>query len=111
MRRVLRAAARLCGLSLDGTSKPPQKAARRFLLERPVPPSWTHKEWELLAWTIRYHRGGEPKTTNSAFAALHSGQQSNVRALARVLRPARGQGKAGSDRRGGLQVEKTAAAV
>src|SRR6266404_2854588 len=111
MRRVLRAAARLCGLSLDGTSKPPQKAARRFLLERPVPPSWTHKEWELLAWTIRYHRGGEPKTTNSAFAALHSDQQSNVRALAGVLRLARGLRKSGIEHCGGFRVEKTAAAV
>jgi CHAD domain-containing protein len=111
MRRVLRAAARLCGLSLDGTSKPPQKAARRFLLERPVPPSWTHKEWELLAWTIRYHRGGEPKTTNSAFAALHPDQQANVRALAGVLRLARGLRKSGIEHCGGFRVEKTVAAV
>jgi hypothetical protein len=111
MRRVLRSAARLCGLNLKGTSKPSQKAARRFLLERPVPPSWTRKEWELLAWTVRYHRGAEPKTSNSAFGRLQQSQQTNVRALAGVLRLARGLRKCKIEPCRGLRVEKTAAAV
>jgi len=111
MRRVLRAAARLCGISLKGAGKPPIKAARRFLLERPAPPSWTHKEWELLAWAVRYHRGTEPKTANNGFAALHEDQQANVRALAGVIRLARGLRKCNIERTSGFRVEKTAAAV
>jgi CHAD domain-containing protein len=115
MRRVLRGAARLCGLNLEGTNKPSQKAARRFLLERPVPPSWTHKEWELLAWTVRYHRGAEPKSQpnklNSAFARLHENQQNNVRALAGVIRLARGLRKCKIELCSGLRVEQTAPAV
>jgi len=111
MRRVLRGAARLCGLRLKGTSKPAQKVARRFLLERPMPPSWTRKEWELLAWTVRYHRGPEPTTTSRAFARLHEDQQTNVRALAGVIRLARGLRKCGTEHCSGFRVEKTAAAV
>ena len=110
MRRVLRGAARLCGLRLK-TSKPAQKAARRFLLERPVPPSWSRKEWELLAWTVRYHRGPEPTSKSSAFARLHEDQQTNVRALAGVIRLTRGLRKCGIEHCSGFRVEKTAAAV
>lgn len=110
MRRVLRGAARLCGLSLKGTSKP-HKVARRFLMERPVPPAWTHKQWELLAWTVRYHRGAEPKATNSAFSRLHEDQQNKVRALAGVIRLARGLRKCKIEHCNGFRVEKTAAAV
>src|SRR6266436_2555440 len=95
MRRVLRGAARLCRISMKGAGRPPIKAARRFLLERPAPPSWTHKEWELLAWAVRYHRGTEPKTANNGFAALHEDQQANVRALAGVIRRARARWPAG----------------
>jgi CHAD domain-containing protein len=115
MRRVLRGAARLCGLTLKDGGKPPQKAARRFLLGCPVPPSWTQKEWELLAWTVRYHRGAEPKTkpnpSSSAFARLHEDQQGNVRALAGVIRLTRGLRKCGIEQCSGFRVEKTAAAV
>jgi CHAD domain-containing protein len=115
MRRVLRGAARLCGLALKGADKPPQKAARRFLLGCPVPPSWTQKEWELLAWTVRYHRGAEPKieanASSSHFARLREEQQSSVRALAGVIRLARGLRKCGIEQCNGFRVEKTAAAV
>lgn len=112
MRRLLRGAARLCGINLRGTGKPHKKAVRQFLLERPAPPSWTHREWELLAWTVRYHRGAEPKTrTDSAFARLHEDQQANVRALAGVVRLARGLRKCKIERCNGFRVEKTAAAV
>jgi CHAD domain-containing protein len=111
MRRVLRAAARLCGLRLKGKSKPAQKVARRFLLERPMPPSWTRQEWELLAWTVRYHRGPEPTTTSSAFLRLHEDQRTNVRALAGVIRLTRGLRKCGIEHCSGFRVEKTAAAL
>jgi CHAD domain-containing protein len=111
MRRVLRASARLCGLRLKGTSEPPQKSARRFLDQRPVPPSWTRKEWELLGLAVRYHRGAEPTTANGAFAKLHEDQQANVRALAGILRLARGLRKSGIEQGVGFRAEKTAAAV
>jgi CHAD domain-containing protein len=111
LRRVLRAAARLCGLRLKGASKPAQKVARRFLLERPMPPSWTRQEWELLAWTVRYHRGPEPTIKSSAFARLHEEQQTRVRALAGIIRLARGLRKCGIEHCSGFRAEKTAAAV
>jgi exopolyphosphatase/pppGpp-phosphohydrolase len=111
MRRVLRAAARLCGLRLKGTEKPRQKSARRFLCQQPVPPSWTRKEWELLASTVRYHRGAEPATTTGTFAKLREDQQASVRALAGVLRLARGLRKSGIEQGVGFRAEKTAAAV
>jgi CHAD domain-containing protein len=111
LRRVLRAAARLSGMRVKGSRKPVQKAARHFLLERPIPPSWTRKEWELLAWTVRYHRGPEPTGSSNAFARLHADQQTNVRALAGVIRLARGLRKCGTEHCNGLRVEKTAAAV
>ncbi len=111
MRRILRAAARLSGLSLKGRDSSPQKARRQFLLDRPVPPSWTPKEWELLAWTVRYDRGAEPKLKNNAFARLREEQQMNVRALAGVIRVARGLRKCGIENCTGLRAEKTSAAV
>ena len=115
MRRVLRASARLCGLTLRAAGKPSRKAARRFLLERPVPPSWARKEWELLAWTVRYHRGAEPQIqpdkASNAFARLREDQQMNVRALAGMIRLARGLRKCGIEHCNGFRAEKTAAAV
>jgi len=112
MRRVLRGAARFCGLSLKDSGKPPQKAARQFLLERPVPPSWSRKEWELLAWTVRYHRGGEPKNApGSAFSRLDQDQQASVRALAGVVRLARGLRKCKIEHTHSFRAEKTTAAV
>lgn len=111
MRRVLRSSARLCGLRLKDTNKAPQKSARDFLQERPVPPSWTRKEWELLAFTVRYHRGAEPGSANGAFAKLHEDQQANVQALAGILRLARGLRKSGVEHGFGFRAEKTAAAV
>src|SRR4029077_9959987 len=110
-RRFLRAAARLCGLRLKGSSKPPQKTARHFLLERPVPPPGPRKEWELLAATVRYYRGAEPTTQSGAFAKLPEGQQANVRALAGILRLARGLRKSGIEHCNGFRAEKTAAPV
>jgi hypothetical protein len=111
MRRILRAAARLSGLRLKGRDSSPQKASRQFLLDRPVPPSWTPKEWELLAWTVRYHRGAEPKLKNNAFARLREEQQMNVRALAGIIRLALGLRKCGIENCTGLRVERTSAAV
>jgi len=113
MRRILRAAARLSGLRVKGTKGARQKAARRFLLELPAPPSWTQRQWELLAWTVRYRRGGEPKGKNKdgGFARLHEDQQMNVRALAGLVRLARGLRKCGVEDWVEFPAEKTSAAV
>ena len=111
LRRVLRASARLCGLRLKGTSRSRQKSAHRFLRQQPVPPSWTRREWDLLASTVRYHRGAEPTTASGAFAKMHEDQQANVCALAGILRLARGLRKAGIEQSAGFRAEKTSAIV
>ena len=111
MRRVLRAAARLHGVSGTQRAGSPQKAALRFLRELPMPPSWTLEEWELLAWTVRFHRGAEPNTDGGAFARLPEEQQRNVRALAGVLRLARALRKCGVDTCAGMRAEKSTDAV
>lgn len=110
LRRVLRGASRLSGLKMKGTGAP-QKAARLFLVERPVPPSWTLAEWELLAWSVRYSRGKEPKTENSAFSRLPEELQGDIRAIAGVIRLARGLRKCGIENCNGMRAEKSAAAV
>src|SRR6266446_5061860 len=46
-RRILLAAARLHGVGDADTGKPPQKAARKFLLGLPLPPGWSSEDWEL----------------------------------------------------------------
>jgi exopolyphosphatase/pppGpp-phosphohydrolase len=96
---------------LKGSSNPRQKAACRFLLDLPVPPSWSHEEWELLAWTVRYHRGAEPKVKNNAFARLSAEQQGNVRALAGLIRLARGLRKCGVETCVGLRAENAEEAI
>jgi CHAD domain-containing protein len=111
MRRVLRAAARLCGINVKGSSGPSRKAARRFLLERPAPPSWTLEEWELLAWVVRYHRGPEPSMKKNAFTRLHAEQQMNVRAVAGIIRLARGLRSCGVETCAGLRAEKSVDAI
>lgn len=109
-RRILQNAARLCGMRFKGADNPPQKAARRFLLSLPVPPTWQPEEWDLLAWTVRFYRGAEPNG-DGAFSKLPEEQRMNVRALAGVLRLARGLRKCGIPNYNGLRAEKTAAAV
>ena len=111
MRRILRAAARLSGLRIKGGKGTRQKAARRFLHELPAPPSWTHRQWELLAWAVRYQRGGEPKVKDNSFAHLHEDQQMHVRALAGLVRLARGLRKCGIEESAEFPAAKTSAAV
>jgi CHAD domain-containing protein len=111
MRRIVRAAARLSGMRVKGSKGASEKAARRFLHELPAPPSWTHARWELLAWTVRYNRGLEPKIKENAFARLHQEQQMDIRGLAGVIRVARGLRKCGVRNGEGLRAEKTSAAI
>jgi CHAD domain-containing protein len=110
-RRILRAAARLHGIgaSLDGKS--PGKSAQKFLLALALPPGWTGEEWELLAATVRYHRGAEPKTKHQAFGNLSEEQRKTVKALAGVLRLARVLRKYGVEASSSLRAEKSVDAL
>jgi exopolyphosphatase/pppGpp-phosphohydrolase len=111
MRRVLRAAARLHGVGADVGGKSPQKAARRFLSDLPLPPSWTYEEWELLGWAVRYHRGPEPTNDTGHFSRIAEDQQKSVQAVAGVLRLARALRKCDVNTCEGMRAEKTADAI
>jgi CHAD domain-containing protein len=110
-RRVLRAAARLHGVGAALDHKAPQKAARNFLRELPLPCGWSSEEWELLAWTVRYHRGAEPKPKHKGFAELPTAQQNRVRALAGVLRLGRALRKDGIESGAGFRGENSPQAI
>ncbi len=111
MRRVLRAAARLHSVGSRERVKSPQKASLRFLRDLPLPPSWTYEEWELLGWTVRYHRGAEPTTESGRFSRLNEDQQKSIQALAGVLRLARALRKCDVDSCQGMRAEKSADTV
>ncbi len=111
MRRVMRAAARLHRVGGVRHAKPARKssrkAARRFLRELPMPPSWTYEEWDLLGWAVRFHRGPEPSADRGTFATLSDEQQKNIQAIAGVLRLARALRKCGIETCEGLRAEKS----
>jgi hypothetical protein len=111
----MRAAARLHRVGGVRHAKPARKssrkAARRFLRELPMPPSWTYEEWDLLGWAVRFHRGPEPTPDRGTFSTLSDEQQKNIQAIAGVLRLARAFRKCGLDSCEGLRAEKTAEAV
>jgi CHAD domain-containing protein len=115
MRRVMRAAARLHRVGGVRHAKPARKssrkAARRFLRELPMPPSWTYEEWDLLGWAVRFHRGPEPTPDRGTFSTLSDEQQKNIQAIAGVLRLARALRKSGLETCEGLRAEKTRDAV
>src|SRR3984957_11267292 len=115
MRRVMRAAARLHRVGGVRHAKPARKsspkAARRFLRELPMPPSWTYEEWDLLGWAVRFHRGPEPSPGHCTFSTLSDEQQKNIQAIAGVLRLARAFRKCGLETCEGLRAEKSADAV
>jgi exopolyphosphatase/pppGpp-phosphohydrolase len=109
MRLILRVAARLH--TAGNGAKSPQKAARKFLRTLPIPPGWSTEHWALLAWTLRYHRGAEPRSDHGSFSNLPEEQQSKVRALTGILRLARAFRKSGVDTSSGLRAEKSADAI
>ena len=109
-RRMMEAAAKLHGIESAGERRLSQKGVRKFLLGLPVPPNWTIEEWDLMAWTIRFHRGAEPKQKNG-FAKLSEDQQTVVRSLAGVLRLARALRKSGIESPVGFRAENSADAI
>ena len=110
MRRLMQAAAQLHGVDSAGGRDLSQKAVRKFLLGLAIPPNWTPEQWDLMVWAVRFHRGPEPKQKNG-FARLSEEQQTTVRALAGVLRLARGLRKSGLEGAVGLRGEKSAEAI
>lgn len=111
MHRILLAAARLHGAGDIDPDIAAQKAARKFVLDLPLPPGWSNEEWAVLATVIRYHRGPEPSEKSGPFSKLSAEQQNRVRALAGVLRLARALRKCGVANGSGLRAEKSAEAV
>ena len=96
IRTILRTAARLHGIRGANDRRSRQKGACRVLRRLPVPVGWRRHEWEVLALTVRYHRGAEPKPTHAAFARLPAERQELVRGLAGVLRLARALRRSGA---------------
>jgi CHAD domain-containing protein len=111
VRRVFLGAARLHGVGNGGESKSSEKNARKFLLGLAIPPRWTAEEWEQMAWTVRFHRGEEPKEKSRGFAKLAPQQQTAVRTLAGILRLARALRKCGVDGSARLRGEKSVDAI
>ena len=111
LQRVMLAAARLQGVGSADNGKPPQKAARKFILELPLPPGWSNEEWELLATVVRYHRGPEPSANGGQFSRIAPAQQEQVRGLAGVLRLARALRKSGVQSGAGIRAEKSAETI
>jgi CHAD domain-containing protein len=110
LRRMMEAAAKLHSIPAAGGRRLSPKTLRKFLLGLTVPPNWSTEEWDLMAWAVRFHRGPEPKLKNG-FAKLSDEQQTAVRALAGVLRLARGLRKTGIERTVGLRTEKSPEAI
>jgi CHAD domain-containing protein len=110
-RKLLRAAARLHAIGSGLDAQSPQKAARDYLREMPVPLGWTADEWELLASIVRYHRGALPNAKHKAFGRLTDDEQKMVSALAGVLRLARALRKCNVLSAIGLKVEKSVDAL
>jgi CHAD domain-containing protein len=110
MRRLIEAAAKLHGVGSVQGRNFSQKAVRKFLLGLAIPPNWTSEQWDLMAWSIRFHRGPEPQQKNG-FRKLAEEQQTVVRALAGILRLARALRKSGLEGVVGLRCEKSADVV
>jgi CHAD domain-containing protein len=111
LRTVLRAAAQLHAIRVDGRQIARHKAARDFLRAMPVPPGWKAQEWALLIAVVRYHRGAEPAARHKQFAQLSGQQQDRVRRLAGVLRLARGLHRCGVTSAAAFRIDATAGYV
>jgi exopolyphosphatase/pppGpp-phosphohydrolase len=109
-RRVLRATALLSAVS-GKQSEVTNKELSRFLLSTPVPPGWTPEEWNVLAWSIRYQRGGGPKAKTGGWSKMSDEQRQEVSAWAGLLRLARGLRKCGVAAATGFRAERTQDAV
>ena len=91
--------------------KTPQKTAHKFLQGLAKPPGFPLHDWHILLAAVRYHRGAEPREKNGVFAKLSEGEQSEVRALAGVLRLARALRKSGLEASSRFRAESTPEAI
>jgi len=110
-RRLLRAAARLSNVSTTSDARDSRKAVCRFVAGLPVPPTWKPEEWEVLAWSVRYHRGSEPKAKGHAFNNLTETRKHDIRAFSGVLRLARELRKCGIEDCSAFHADRSADAV
>jgi CHAD domain-containing protein len=108
LRIILRAAAQLHGIRVEGRRGSRVKAARRFLRGTPAPLRWKSQDWHLVAEVVRYQRGAEPDAQHGSFARLPTERQEAIRGLAGVLRLARGLHQCGVRGVRGVHVEDTA---
>jgi len=111
LRKVMRAAAQIHGIGRRLNPDSPQKAARNFLRDMPVPTGWAEDEWELLGNVVRYHRGAAPKARHKSFGRLTPEHQKAVCVLAGVLRLARALRKSGVESASVLRIEKSVDAL
>ena len=93
--RIMRTAARLCGIGNADSGKSKGKSARTFLLKSPLPPGWSFADWENVAWAIRFQSGAEPGRENRRFAKLSVEQQARIVLQAGILRLALALSKMG----------------
>jgi CHAD domain-containing protein len=110
-RKIMQAASRLHAIGAGLDAKSPQKAARKYLKGMVLPPSWTETDWEIMANTVRYHRGGLPDQQQKSFARFKPEEQKTICVLAGILRLARAISKAGISLTKGLRVEKSVDAL
>lgn len=115
-RQLLAAAVGLHNIRDRKPRKSPQaksqhKAAHKFLQGLAKPPGFAAEDWNILLATVRYHRGPEPQEESSVFAKLSAAEQTEVRALAGVLRLARALRKSGVDTTPRFRAESTAEAI
>jgi CHAD domain-containing protein len=112
LQKMLTAAATLHGVGgREGNEKSPQKIAHKFIQKLPLPPAWSFEEWETLACVVRYHRGAEPSDKRGPYSKLPAARQTEVRALAGILRLARALRKSGIEKGSGFRAEKTSEAL
>src|SRR5262249_16701528 len=111
IRRVFRASALLLGVGRPRSRKPAGKAAQSLLGSMPVPPGWTDTDWQLVGWTIRYHRGKQPKPKQRRYSALPDHEKHVVETLAGVLRLARALRQSGVESLRGMRAEMTSEAI
>jgi CHAD domain-containing protein len=111
LRKLMIAASRLHGIGSGLDEKSPQKAARDYLRDTPVPPAWTETDWRLLAGIVRYHRGTLPLPKHGSFARLLENDQKTVSTLAGVLRLARAIRKCGVQSPVGIRMDKSLDAI
>lgn len=110
-RKIMRAATRLHAIGVPLNPEKPQKAARKFLLDLPMPPGWNELEWIVLANVIRYHRGSAPNSDSKSFMRLDADQRHTIGLLAGILRLARVLRKCGVESAAGVRVERSVDAI